>query len=336
VPIALPPELEALDGAVDGLTDQGEAIVKQSDANGVGAILTVFDPSTGAIEPVVSRSPAASRDVTTSQIGGASGNADWIVWMELGFTLDTGDWVLWSMNRATGAVRKVASFEPGTNGRAVPGWPSGVSLLGDRASWSANIEVPGSKLEPRVYVADLRAETVRRLDPEAKWPSFISADEVAAVVAVGKGPEGKVLARPATISLLDGTVLTDDWIEPARILAWSTSPSGTVVTRLVQEATVENPVTVAEVVVRDSVGETRTFALPDDWGDVAAGIGFLAWFDQRHLWILPSGQVEPTKLVETPGDWVGVGMMASSATIYWRIDNADATPVERLATVACP
>jgi hypothetical protein len=333
--VVLPPSLASHDGAVDGVTDQGELIVKQSDVNRVGAILTVLDPQTGAVEPVVSRPPAQSLSNARSQVGGATGNADWIVWVEQGFTLEVGDWVMWSMDRQTGKVRKIASFEPGTNGNAVPGWPSAVSLLGNLATWSADIEVPGSRLEPRIYVADLRAKTLRRLDTEARWPSLIATDLLAAAVAVGNAAGGKVLAQPATISIVDGKVTTQDWIEPARILSFSTSSSGTVITRLVKEATAEEPVTLAEIVTHDATIGTQTFALPNEWGDVAAGTGFLTWLDQQHLWVLPSGQAEPSKLVETPGDWVGVGMMANGSTIYWRTDTADETPVEMLASVAC-
>jgi hypothetical protein len=335
VTVVLPPKLARLEGAVGGVTDRGEMIVRQVDRNKVGAILSVFDGDTGAVTPVVSRPPAASRSRATSQIGGAFGNADWIVWEEQGFTLEVGDWVMWAMDRHSRKIHKVASFEPGSNGQAVPGWPSGVSLLGDLATWSAEIEVPGSMTEPRIYVADLRAKTVRRLDTEAKWPSLISPDSLVAVVGVGRDTNGKALAQSATISLADGIVTKQDWIEPARILAFAASPSATVVTRLVKEATAEDPVTTAEIVTHDGASVTRTFPLPNEWGGVAAGTGFLAWLDQQHLWILPSGETEPTMLVETPGDWVGVGMIANGSTIYWRTDSVGTTPVTKLAHLAC-
>jgi hypothetical protein len=331
---ALPPSLAKLGGVVGGLTDQGELLVKQSHPGGPADTLTVFNPRTGAVQAVVSR-PPQTYSTAKSQIGAASGNAGWIVWDETGFSLEVGDWTIWAMNRRSGKVRKVASFEPGANGRAVPGFATGVSLLGDLATWSADIEVPGNKTEPRIYLADLHADTVRRLDTEAKWPSLTTADELDAAVAVGRDTDGKVLARPGTIKLTDATVTTGDWIQPTRVLGASSSASGTVLVRLVKAATADDPLATADIVTHDAAGATRTFSLPNGWGDVAAGEGFLAWLDERHLWILPSGQAEPTKLVELPDDTMGVGMVASGPNIYWWTDSTEGRLTERLARIVC-
>jgi hypothetical protein len=336
VTVTLPPALAKLDGSVAGLTDRGELIVRQSHAGLGGGILTVFDPATGATQPVVTRPPAKSQAEATSQVGPAAGNATWIVWEEQGFTLEVGDWSMWAMERATGTIHKIASFEPGANGKAVPDWPSNVSLSGDLAAWSASIEVPGDKIEPRIYVANLRERTARRLDVEGRWPSFLASDVLSAVVRAGTDENGRALAVPATIAIADGAVTKQDWMDPVRVLAYAASGSGSVAVRLVKEATAEDPVTVADAVTRDARGTIRSFALPNDWGDVAAGTGYLAWSDAQHLWVLPSGQVDPRELATVDPD-VGLATLASGSTLYWGTGGEPVAPAT-MSTVAvsCP
>lgn len=336
VTLALPAQLSNLDGTISGVTEQGELLVAQSHLPHITDTLSVLNPRTGAIELVVSRPPAASVDAAASQIGEVSGNADWIVWEEVGFYLEHADWTLWAKDRHSGTIRKVASFEPGTGGQAAPGFISHISLLGDLAAWSAPIEVPGSKVEPRIYVADLRARTVRMLEPMAQWPSLISTHELAAAVVVAYDADGKALAQPATITLPDGKVTVQDWVAPARLLAHAASASGTVVVRMVKAPTAEDPVTVAEIVARDASGTARTFALPQDWGDVAAGPGFLAWLDQRHVWALLSGQADAMVLTETPSVDLGIRIVAAGRFLFWQTGGEPVSqPVYKMAEAAC-
>lgn len=326
-------------GNVVGITDGGDLIVLQSHFAGVGDRLSLLDPRTGAVSPVVSRPIAKSQEAATSQIGGsATGNADWIVWEEVGFSLEHADWRIWALDRRTGAVRKVASFDRGPDGLAPPGFASDISLEGDIAAWSAPAALSGDKVGERIYVADLRAKTVRRLNLEARWPALIARTELIAAVQAGTDPgSGKVLAQPATIEVTTGTSSRQGWIKPARLLALAASLAGVVVTRLVSEASADNPATVAEVVTQDAAGATQTFPLPTDWGPVIAGAGFLGWTDARHLWLLPSGQAEPTVLLETADDSTQIQVIANGGTLLWRAAGFtyDWATI-KLATVLCP
>ena len=338
VSIPAPASLLSLGGSVAGLTDQGELIVVQSHLVGVVDTLSLLDPRSGAITPVVSRPVAKSQDAAKSSIGGAPiGNADWVVWEEVGPYLEHADWTMWALDRRSGTIRKVASFAPGPDGLAAPGWASDVSLLGDVATWSAPAMLGPNRAGERIYVADLRAKTVQRLDVEAKWPALASANQLVAAMQVGTDPgSGKVLAQPTTITIASGATTVQDWIGPARLLAQASSSAGTVVTRLVKEATAEDPVTVAEVLTHDAAGVTRTFPLPNDWGPVVAGTGFLAWTDQRDLWILPSGQAEPTLLLTTPDDSTQIAILVNGSTVFWRtVGDASSWTANAMATVVC-
>jgi hypothetical protein len=169
VDVVLPAALLEHEGVVSGLSTEGELLVTQR-RGAVGADkLSLYDPRSASIVPVVSRTPAKTQADATSQIANGTANADWIVWAEVGFTLDGGEWAIWSQDRHTGEVRMVKSFDPTSSGRPAPGSESAVSLLGDLATWSAPIEAPGNKAAPRIYVANLRAETVKRLEVEARW-----------------------------------------------------------------------------------------------------------------------------------------------------------------------
>ena len=327
-------------GGVVGVTDRGELIVAQSHLLGFTDTLNLFDPRTGTVTPVVSRPTPKNPEAATSAIGGfVTGNADWVVWEEVGFWLEHSDWRMWALDRATGKVREVASFEPGPDGQVAPGWASDLSLLGDIVTWSAPAMLGPNRAGQRIYVADLRAGTVRRLDMEASWPSMMSAHEISAATEVGTDPAtGKVLALPTTISLPGGKATPQDWMKPAVLLSQASSPAGTVVTRLLRQATADDSVAIADVMTHDAAsGLTRTFALPNGWGPVVAGLGFLAWADQQHLWILPSGQAEPTMLLETPDDSAQVQVFANGSFVFWRsVGHEYDWTTNWMASVICP
>lgn len=341
VRVTAPASLMALHGGVAGVTDRGELIVFQSHLLYFADTLSLLDPRTGTVTPVVSRPAPKSPEAATSAIGGfVTGNAGWVVWEEVGFWLEHSDWRMWALDRATGKVREVASFDPGTDGQVAPGWASDLSLLGDIVTWSAPAMLGPNRAGQRIYVADLRPRTVRRLDTEANWPSMMSAHEISAATEVGTDPAtGKVLALPTTISLPGGRATPQDWMKPAVLLSQASSPAGTVVTRLLRQATADDSVAIADVMTHDALsGLTRTFALPNGWGPVVAGTGFIAWSDQRHLWILPSGQVEPTMLLAIPDDSAQVQVFANGAFVFWRsvgLGEYDWT-TNRMASVICP
>jgi hypothetical protein len=333
--VALPPDLAKLDGAVGSLTPDGELLITQQKAGLGGGVLTVLDPTSGATTHVVTRAPGETNAKATRQVtGNTAANRAWVAWEESGFSLEVGDWTIWSMERSSGRIRKVASFEPGSSGAALPGWPSSLSLLGDLLTWSANVESDG-KVAPRIYLADLGKRTVGRLGVEGRFPAFVAADQIAAVVRAGS-LDGHALAVPATVSVTDDSVRTAEWVAPARNLAFGASEAGVVEIRLVKEATAEDPVTVADVVTRDSTGVVRTFPLPNDWGYALAGTGFLAWSDASHLWILPSGQSEPKLLLASDDPDYGLLAIASGPTLYWRAGGLDAPATNAMLAVSCP
>ena len=337
--VTAPASLTRLHGRVFGLTDDGDLIVIQSHLFPLFDTVSLLDPHTGSVTKVVSRPVAKSKEADTPSIGGsATGNAAWVIWEEVGSSLEHADWTMWALDRRTNKVRKVASFDPWADGRAAPGWASDISLLGDIATWAAPAMLGPNRAGERIYVADLRARTVQRLDMEADWPSLVAANRLVAAIQVGTDPaSGKVLAQPATIGLPGGTATPQDWIDPARLLAVAASSAGIVVTRLVKEATADDPVTVAEVLTHDASGLTRTYPLPNDWGPVAAGTGYLAWSDQRHLWLVPSGQAEPTLLLATADDGTQIQVLVGGAVVFWRAVGVDYDwTTNRMATVTCP
>ena len=336
--VSAPASLAQDNGRVAGVTDRGELLVLQSHVPGVGDTLSILDPASGAVTPVVRRPPAASVDDATSQIDASiTGNADWVVWEEGGFNVYQADWHVWAFDRGTGEVREVASFDPGA--QHALGSASDVSLLGDLAVWAAPAALGPGTTGSRIYVADLRARTVRRLDEEANYPSLVSPGEIGAAVKTATDPAtGNGLAQPAAISLPDGTATTRDWIGPSVLLAAAASPAGAVVVRRLKNSTAEDPTVTADVVARYPTGQTRTFGLPGQWAPVGAGQGFLAWSDYRHLWVQPSGQPEPTQVVDA-GDGA-VWFFTSGPVLYWHTDRASDKTYDwstgRLARVTCP
>ncbi len=269
----------------------------------------------------------------------ATGNADWVIWEEVGFLIEHADWRMYAVDRRTGTIRKVAAFDAWAGGPAAPGWASDISLLGDIATWSAPAMIGPNRAGEQIYIANLRAKTEQRLDVEARWPSLLSTSQIAAAMQVGTDPgSGRVLSQPTTITLKDGKATPQDWISPARLLGQASSSAGTVVARLLMEATADDPVAVADVVTYDPNGVTRTFPLSMEWGSVVAGSGFLAWTDQQHLWVLPSRQAEPSLLLQTSADSTQAPQVIVNGTqIFWRPVGFDYDwSTNRMATVACP
>lgn len=327
---------------MSGLTDQGELLVVGS-RNGMAAdTLAVYDSGTGAISTVVAWPAPRSPDTVASQIDGPTGNARWIIWEETGFVLEHDDWTMWAADRRTGRVRKIASFDPGPDGQAAPGWTSDVALLGDVAAWSAPAMLGPGRAGQRLYVADLAAQRVRRLDAEARWPWLLSRGELEAVVQTGTdASSGKVLAQPATFDLATGASKSDDWIPAARLVSAAGSGAGVVVERLLTEATADRSYATADAVVRDASGKVRTFVMPGQFGSAAAGAGFLAWTDSLHAWLLPSGAWEPQVLVSVEGDPTAaegrVQVMGNGPWVFWRGVGFDYDwSAIHLASVSCP
>jgi hypothetical protein len=337
--VTAPAGLVQSNGQIAGLTDQGELLVLQSHVPGVGDTVSIFDPASGVVTPVISRPPPASVDDATSQIDASiTGNADWVVWEESGFYIEQADWHMWVFDRHTHEVREIDSFDARSDGKIAPGWASDVSLLGGVAVWAAPVMLGPNTTGSRIYVADLRAKTVRRLDFEANYPSLLSADELRAAMKTTTDPaSGNGLAQPVTISLHNGTATPETWIAPTTILAAASSSAGAVVVRLLANSATEDPTTKADVVTHDPTGQTRTFKLTDQWGPVAAGPGFLIWTDYSHIWIQPSGQIEPTMLLDARPD--AVRFFVNRSFVFWHTDrNTDQYDwtATRLAKVTCP
>ena len=321
--------------SIDGLTSAGELLLIQGRVADIGDTILVYDPGSGTIKKVVARKPAKSIETATSQVARSAGTADWIVWEETGFTLDVGDWVMWAQDRHTGKVRKVASFEPGSDGQALPGFPSDISVRGNVAAWSARFQLANGHVQERIYVADLAAHTTKRLEPVARWPSVVSPTALVAAVATGLNADRLIISEPAEVAIADGAVTPQGITEPDRLVALAASPSGTVVFRVVRESSAEVP-GITDAIVRLD-GTVRVFPLLIDWGVVGAGDGFLAWTDQLHLWMLTSGQDKPVQLAEVADDMGNLRMRAAGPYLFWHTDAAvDRPEANTLVTVHCP
>ncbi len=337
----VPASLVQFNGQVGGVSEQGELLVLQSHYVGVGDTVSIFDPKSGAVTPVVARPVAASEEAATSQIAAnITGNADWVVWQEVGFYIEQADWHVWAFDRHTREVREIASFDAGPGGEIAPGWASDVSLLGDLAAWAAPVILGPKNVGMRIYVANLRAKTARRLDFEANYPSLLSADELQAAMVTATDPtSGDGLAQPVTISLRDATATPQTWLAPASIRAAASSSAGTLVVRILKTPTAQDPTVLDEVVTHDAKARTRTFKLTGEAGPVAAGSGFLTWTDYTHIWIQPSGQPEPTVLLDAGTGGDAVRLFVNGAFVFWHTDRVlgpyDWTAA-RLARVTCP
>jgi len=336
--VAAPASLRSENGWVAGVTDRGEILVLQSHLAGVADTMSVLDPASGAVTPVVSRQPAASQDEARSQIDGRiTGDADWVVWQEGGLDVVQGDWHIWAFDRRSGEVREVARFNPGTEPAMAQA--TDVSLLGDLAAWAAPVALGAGRFGMRVYVADLRARTVRRLEPEANYPSLVSSSAIVAAVKSAADPgTGYALAQPASIPLPAGAATPAYGIAPSIVQAAAASTAGAVVVRLLKDSTAADPGMTSDVVAGYPSGQTRVFGLHGQFSPVAAGPGFLAWSDHSHLWVQPSGQPEPTQVLDAGED--AVWFTATGPVLYWHTDRASDKTYDwstgRLARVTCP
>ena len=126
-------------------------------------------------------------------------------------------------------------------------------------------------------------------------------------------------------------------MEPSRTLSLSASKAGTVLERYVSGGTAEESRVTAEVVLQDSTGATRTFPLVQDWGSAGAGRAYLAWADQRNLWILPSGSTQPVQVLSNEDDGSTVFLSAGPDRLYWRTIGFDVDPwsSSRIAKIGC-
>jgi hypothetical protein len=144
------------------------------------------------------------------------------------------------------------------------------------------------------------------------------------------------LAQPAIFDVAGGAVTPQDWVPPERLLGASASSTGMVVVHLLNEATATDP-TRAEAQTHDASGGMHSFALTTDWGPVTAGTGFLAWTDERHLWVMPSGEDKPTLLLTADDSSLQVQLIANGEYLFWRPVGFDYTwSTNRVAHVACP
>lgn len=327
--VNMPTDPDGPEWFVDGVTPAGELLLVGVTAEGIGHAIEVLDTVTGTATRVIARKPE-SFETATSGISGPSGTADWIVWQQSGFSLDESDWTMFVHDRRTGENQELASFEPGSNGIAPPGWASDVAILGEVAAWSAPVEIDG-RVEQRIYAADLDAARVERLAPEARWPYPVSADTLVALVLAGTTDENKALSEPSEIDLSDGSVTSLGILEPDRLLAFAASPSGLVALRRIGGS--PDGMTVEAEAVTQLHGVVRRFPLEIDWAQAGAGNGFVAWSDDQHLWILTVGMEEPVLLEQVSGTMGNLRFRANGEYLFWHTDEG---PTNVLMRVTCP
>jgi hypothetical protein len=333
-----PASIRGKNGTIIGMASTGELLILQSEIVGVGNRLSLFDPDSRTVTSVVTRKPPESQEAAKSQISGAAADADWVVWQESGFLLEHADWTMWSYERATRKIRQIATFKPGSDGLALPGWASEFSLVGSIAAWSSPTVLDGGRAGQRIFVADLRNGSTKMLSPEAILPSLVSETSLVAAVQTGVDPASRtVLSVPTTISIGNEHLEPATRMEPFRIRSLSAGPAGTVLERHVSGGTAEESRVTAEVVLQDSTGATRTFPLVQDWGSVGAGQTYLAWADQRDLWILPSGSTQPVQVLSNEDDGSTVALSAGPDRLYWRTIGFDVDPwsSSRIAKISC-
>jgi hypothetical protein len=310
---------------IPAITSTGEIVVSTASVPGIFNELHVVDPHSKKTTLVISRPAPPSAEAATSSIADVAANADWVVWNETGFSLGEGDWAIWAMDRHSGHVDQVAVNEPGSNGRALPGFISNLSVDGRRAVWAAPAPV-GDTFELRIYVADLVRRTVSKLAANANYPSVLSGDKIGALLATGQSSSGGVLSQPAEFGIGDGSVVRDDWATPSRFARYATTDGTDVLIEVTRDATDSDPSSDAQVVARFGVGAPRTVPLPGEWGDVTAGQGFVAFSDDRHLWVLGPGDDTPTTLVETTSTIANIHFAANGRWLYWHTDAIAGTP----------
>ncbi|HET7029932.1 MAG TPA: hypothetical protein VFI34_05440 [Candidatus Limnocylindrales bacterium] len=278
-----------------------------------------MDPKSKKSTLVISRPAPSSAEAATSSIADVAADADWVVWNETGFSLGEGDWAIWAMDRHSGRVDKVAVNEPGSNGRALPGFITNLSVEGNRAVWAAPAPV-GDAFELRIYVAKLAERTVTKLAANANYPSILPSNKIGALLATGQSSTGGVLSQPAEFGIGDGSVVRDDWASPSRFARYAATGGTDVLIDITRDATADDPSSDAQVVARFGVGSPRTIPLPGEWGDVTAGLGFVAFSDDGHLWLLSAGEEAPTALVETTSTLANIHFAAKGSWLYWHTD----------------
>ena len=320
---------------VVAVTTDGELVVGSEKIAGVVDSLSILDPASGSIVSVISRPPPNNLETAVSSIADVAADRGWVVWNETGFSLAVGDWTIWAASRSTGEVRMVARFEPGRDGKALPGWINNLSVLGDLAVWAAPVQV-ANRIESRIYVADLVAHTTSKLAANANYPSLLAGPSISGLVEGGRDQAGLLLAQPATLSISDGSVTVASWATPMRLVRHAASDTGEIVIHVTREATASQPDSSSEVVLlQDRV--TRVYPLSMEWDDVAAGTGFLAWSDQSHLWVLPTGAADPIVVVEASDPLANIRYFAAGLWLYWHTDAYGATGEKRaLLRLACP
>jgi hypothetical protein len=313
-------------GFVTGVTSEDELLVNTGKVPGVADTLSVWSPGTGKVTTIVHREPPKSIEQATSQIGGASGDGRWIAWEETGFTLEHANWTMWAADRTTGSIFRIGSFEPGADGTAPAGFASDISVEGDRAAWSAPVEIRPGQLLPRIYAADLGTRKMQRLPATAAWPSLVGGVIHAVEAFKVAGPD--TLARPVTI-LADGSTEPVSSVSPAIVMSYAAGDAGSIELTYDQPATEALPNPSTSAVTVDASGRVRAYPMEAGTGQAKAGDGFLAWSDQQNLWVLLDGAATP-QLLEHDVD--GIGLYAAGRTLLWThgLDNT-----RRAVTVDC-
>jgi hypothetical protein len=306
-------------GWIPAITSTGEIVVATAAVPGIFNELNIVNPKSKATTLVISRPPPASAEAAKSAIADVAANAGWVVWNETGFSLGEGDWAIWAMDRRSGLVTKVAANEPGADGRALPGWVANLAVEGDTAIWAAPTPV-GAKAESRIYVADLANRSVAKLAADANYPSLLSGNKIAALLATGRSSNGGVLSQPAEFGIVDASVALDAWATPSRFARYVATDQAAVLIEVTRDATADDPSSEAHAVVRLGGNQARTVALPGEWGDVTAGRGFVAFSDDLHLWLLGSSDGTPTTLVETTSTVANIHFVAKGTWLYWHTD----------------
>ncbi len=300
VPITLPPG-SGPDVQFDGFTTDGEMLTtkieRQAMPNGdheaVREALMVWDVDQQAAVTVVSRKAGAGKALR-DQIYAPTGNARWIVWLQTDFTLDHADWTMWAYDRQSGDVRKLGTNDRGPDGRGAPyGWAEPIHILGDEAAWSAPVWGASGIVESRVYVADLRHGTVRRLPTYAFLPHVTATGEVTAQVAVSQDAQKHPFSRPGVIDLATGDVAFVPGFDPARVYDFAVGAAGMIEVRILKRPTADYPFTTADVLLQDASGTVREFPLQSGSGPVAVGDNVIVWQEgalMYQVWALASGQ----------------------------------------------
>jgi hypothetical protein len=290
------------------------------------AILSIYDPVTRAVRRVVARK---DREI---QVVNPTGNDDWVVWTEQrGFDLWAADWSVWSYNRHTMAVRKVAERVLTAAGDVPLTLQVVPSLAGNTVAWSANQEISLGHGAETTYAADLATGTVRPLVvgmAEMAWAHATTPDTVAAVMAERTDTYGMALAVPVTFDLETSAVTKLDWIPASRVSFFAASSTAAIAIVSRSENSGDN----WTLVVDPRTNASRRIDLPGSMWPVA-GAGFVAWSTEQDTLILPNGAAAPVVLASRRGaNWV----MAAGPWVAWWDGPSNATPTSFRGHITCP